>query len=76
MDAETIAKGLPEEQRRAIIGATDLMSNHGGFPFFVVDFTLPWTAPVAQFLTLKSDRLTPLGIAVRAALLKDPNAQS
>ncbi len=71
-EAERIAAGLPDDQRRAIIGATDLMSSHGGFPFFVVDFTQPWNAPVAQFLTLKSDRLTPLGLAVREVLMRPP----
>lgn len=60
-----IAKGLTEAQRTAILSAVDLMSNHGGYPFFRVRFTDHWTAPVAQFLTLTTDRLTPLGLAVR-----------
>lgn len=60
-----IAESLSEAQREAILDAVDLMSNHGGYPFYRVRFTDPWTAPVAQFLTLKTDRLTPLGLAVR-----------
>lgn len=67
-DVASIAAGLSEAQRRAILDASEMMSNHGGYPFFTVEFTEPWTAPVAQFLTLRSDRLTPLGIRVRQFL--------
>lgn len=67
-DAQRIAEGLSEAQRRAILDAQDMHSNHGGYPFFTVEFAEPWTAPVAQFLTLRTDRLTPLGLQVRQIL--------
>lgn len=67
-EAERAAAALTDRQRKAIIGATDIMSNHGGYPFYTVEFTDPWTEPVAQFLTLRADRLTPLGLAVRQHL--------
>jgi hypothetical protein len=51
--------------------AEDMMSNHGGYPFFTAQVTSdPWPEGVAQFLTLHRDRLTRLGLAVRAHLLE------
>jgi len=68
-DAATIARGLTKAQRDAVICATDCMSNHGGYPFFTVRHTgEPWPMGMAEFLTLKTDRLTQLGLAVRAEL--------
>lgn len=68
-EAEKIAAGLTKAQREAILSASDMMSNHGAYPFFTVNVTgEPWPQGVAQFLTLRSDRLTPLGLAVRAFL--------
>ena len=65
-----IAKGLTKAQREAIVGATDLMSSHGGYPFFAAKVTqVPWPEGVATFLTLSADRLTRLGLAVRAHLI-------
>ena len=76
-DAETIAKGLTKAQVAALFGATDMMSNHGGYPFFVVQHTgEPWPAGIAQFLSVWKDRLTPLGLEVRRHLLEgDDNAE-
>lgn len=64
-----IAKKLTEAQRASILNARDMMSNHGGYPFFTVRHTgEPWPMGVAEFLTLKTDRLTPLGLAIRTIL--------
>lgn len=66
---EQIAGKLTKAQRDAITSATDVMSNHGGYPFFTVRHTgEPWPMGIAQFMTLKTDRLTPLGLQVRAIL--------
>lgn len=73
VDVEAIAKGLSKAQRKAIVGASDMMSNHAGYPFLTVEFTgEPWPEGVAQFLTIKSDRLTPLGLVVRKYLKDQP----
>lgn len=70
MSADQIAENLTRAQRRSIMEAEDMMSNHGGYPFFTARITCnPWPEGVAQFLTRNSDRLTPLGLAVRAILL-------
>lgn len=66
---ETIAAGLTAAQGRAVLDAEDCFSSHGGYPFFAVRITPdPWPPGIAQFLTLKTDRLTPLGLAVREVL--------
>ena len=70
MTPKQIAESLTEAQREAILNARDLRSDHGGYPFFEVDFVPVWPAGIAEFLTLKADRLTPLGLAVRAVLAK------
>ncbi|MFP5432349.1 MAG: hypothetical protein ACLGIM_04415 [Alphaproteobacteria bacterium] len=68
---EELARGLTEAQKRAVMEASDMMSNHGGYPLMTVAVTSdPWPAGIAQFLTLKSDRLTPLGLTLRAYLEK------
>lgn len=65
-EIERVAKGLTEAQRASIVNAVDLMSNYGGYPFMTVSVTNdPWPAGIAQFLTLNSDRPTPLGLQVR-----------
>lgn len=67
-----VAAGLTRAQREAVEAASDIMSNHGGYAFMTVDVTRdPWPEGVAQFLTLKSDRLTPLGLAVRNHILRE-----
>lgn len=67
--AREIAAGLSEAQKQSILQATDLMSTFGGYPFLTARITNdPWPKGIAEFLTLKSDRLTPLGLAVRAIL--------
>ncbi|KEZ17136.1 hypothetical protein CP98_03634 [Sphingobium yanoikuyae] len=72
--AHQIAEKLTEAQRRSIMEAEDMMSNHGGYPFLTAQVTSdPWPEGVAQFLTLNRDRLTPLGLAVRAHLLSKEN---
>lgn len=65
-----IAGKLTPGQREAIIGARDMMSSHGGYPFMVVDAVKgqAWPEGVCQFLTLSSDRLTETGLAVRKHL--------
>lgn len=69
VEAERIAGELTKAQREAISGAKDIMSNHGGYPFFAANVTPdPWPEGVATFLTLRTDRLTPLGLAVRTIL--------
>lgn len=69
MTPEQIAQRLTKAQREAVLSATDVMSNHGGYPFLTVRHTgEPWPMGMAEFLTLKTDRLTPLGLAVRAEL--------
>lgn len=66
---EQIAGQLTEAQREAIVNAADKMSSHGGYPYFTVRHTgEPWPVGIAEFLTLKTDRLTPLGLSVRAIL--------
>ena len=65
-----IVAGLTKAQREALLSATDAMSSHGGYPFFTVRHTgEPWPQGIAQFLTRSIDRLTPLGLAVRARLV-------
>ncbi len=70
-DIAQIAAGLTDAQRRAILSAKDLMFSHDGYPFFSVKHTgEPWPEGVAQFLTISTDRLAPLGLAVREHLEK------
>lgn len=65
-DLDKLAKSLTKAQREAIMSARDIMSHHGGYPYFTVRNTGEmWPCGIAQFLTLKTDRLTPLGIALR-----------
>jgi len=75
-DVAAIARGLTKAQQRSIREAQDMMSDHGGYPFFTVHITCnPWPEGVAQFLTLNTDRLTPLGLRVKA-LLEHPNHET
>lgn len=68
-DVAKIAAGLTKAQRESILAARDMMSGHGGYPYSTVRHTGEcWPIGVAQFLTLKTDRLTLLGLAVRAYL--------
>lgn len=71
-DLDALAKGLTKAQRESILAAQDVMSSHTGYPFFTVNHTGdPWPFGVAEFLTLKTDRLTPLGLRLRAHLEKN-----
>ena len=68
-DPHIAAAGLTKAQKRALLDAEDMTSNHGGYPFLTVRLTSePWPMGLAEFLTLKTDRLTSLGLAVRAIL--------
>ena len=69
-DLAKLAEGLTEAQRRALLDAAWLHPG-GQPPIAIVNFTNPWPEGVAQFFTLKRDRLTPLGLALRAHLQKD-----
>lgn len=64
-----LAGRLSKAQRAAIRNACTTHPNVGGEPFVTVDFTDPWTVPVAQFLTRETDRLTPLGLRIRDHLI-------
>lgn len=59
-----IAESLSEAQRDAIINAHWLHPG-GQDPIAVVKPVPPWPEGIAQFFTISSDRLTPLGLAVR-----------
>lgn len=64
-----LAERLTERQRSALIWASQTHPNVGGESFVTVDYTDPWTVPgIAQFLTLRTDRLTPLGIQLASFL--------
>jgi hypothetical protein len=61
-----LARGLTTKQWNSIVNAKDMMSNHGGYAFLTVHHTGElWPMGIAEFLTLKTDRLTPLGLALR-----------
>jgi hypothetical protein len=66
-DIAALAKSLTEAQRAAMLSARWIHPG-GQDPICLVEFSDPWTAPVAQFFTLTVDRLTPLGLAVRQHL--------
>lgn len=68
-DLASLAAKLTEAQRRAVLDARDLMATNDGYSFFTVRHTGElWPPGIAQFLTLKTDRLTPLGLSLRAYL--------
>lgn len=75
-DAEVTAVSdrLTKAQRAAILEACTTHCNVGGEPFVTVDFTDPWDSRIAQFLTVRTDRLTPFGLRVRAHLLAQAGA--
>lgn len=72
--ARAIAAGLSEAQKRSLKNPHWL--HPGGMaPICLVEVTSdPWPQGVAQFFTLKTDRLTPLGQSVRAILQEQSNA--
>ena len=62
-----IAGSLSEAQRKALLSAWWI--HPGGMdPIALVDFTDAWPEGLAQFCTMCTDRLTPLGLAVKAYL--------
>jgi len=69
-DPATIAKSLSARQKEALLSARWI--HQGGVPpIALVDFTDPWPAPIAQFFTMKQDRLNDIGLAVRAILQEE-----
>lgn len=71
-----ITDGLTKAQREAMLSAQWIHpGGQDSVCLVVVDFTDPWTAPVAQFFTLTKDRLTPLGLAVKRHLEGTDNAR-
>lgn len=69
-DIAAIAKGLTKAQREALAGATWI--HPGGMdPICLVKFTDAWPQGLAQFVTMRTDRLTPLGLSVRAYLMEN-----
>lgn len=67
MTPTEIARSLTWAQREALLGARWFHPG-GQEPMCLVPFTDGWPEGVARFFSLKTDRLTPLGLAVRAAL--------
>ena len=63
-----IAKRLTKAQREAVVDGRWI--HLGGMdPIYLVDFNgFPWPQGVAEFFSFKTDRLTPLGLAVCAHL--------
>lgn len=64
-DLDKLAKGLTEAQRRALLDARWFHPG-GQEPMCLVHFTDAWPSGVARFFSLKTDRLTPLGLALKA----------
>ena len=67
-DVERIAKKLTKAQREAVVDGRWI--HPGGMdPIYLVDFNgFPWPQGVAEFFAFRTDRLTPLGMEVRAYL--------
>jgi hypothetical protein len=68
-DLDTIIAGLSAAQREAIIHARWIHPG-GQRPIALVKLEAPWPQGVAQFFTMTTDSLTPLGLAVRSALIE------
>lgn len=67
-DIEAIAAGLSEAQRRALVNAE--FHGSGQTQFALVDcIEAKLTGVLADMFTLRWDKLTPLGLSVRAHLL-------
>ncbi len=67
-EIDAIIARMSEAQKDAVVNAEDMHSSHGGYAFMAVKFCGRWNDPIAEFLTLRMDRLSPLGLAVRARL--------
>lgn len=65
-DLMKLAEQLTPRQREAILSARWIGS--GVTQKCLVDYTDPWTIPVAHFFTLRTDCLNDLGLQVRAHL--------
>jgi hypothetical protein len=72
-DPHKIAAGLSEAQQRALIDCEWHGSGETAFATIPCLGVSPLPASLAHMLTLRSDRITPLGLAVRAILMKEPN---
>jgi len=69
-DVAEIASGLTKAQREALIEPAQWLHPGGQDPIALVDcIEAKLTGPLAHMFTLRWDRLTPLGLAVRAHLL-------
>ena len=67
MTPTEIARSLTEAQKEALLAARWIHPG-GQEPMCLAPFTDVWPAGVATFFSLHTDRLTPLGLKVRAAL--------
>lgn len=70
MDAQTLeglAKGLSEAQRQALLNPE--WRGSGETQFALVECLVGLAGPLAHMFTLRWDRLTPLGLALRDHLL-------
>jgi hypothetical protein len=71
-EVEELARKLTKAQREAILGACTTHPSIGGQPFVTVHFAgEPWPEGIAQFVSLRTDRLTSLGLQVRAHLQQE-----
>lgn len=68
MTAEEIAAGLTEAQKRVISFATRTEDNRWLVASATASGAGPWPQGVTQYYSQSCDRLTPLGMQVRAIL--------
>ena len=71
-DPAIIATMLTQAQRDAVVDGRWI--HPGGMdPIYLVDFNgMPWPQGIAEFFSFRTDRLTNLGLAVRAYLEQNP----
>lgn len=70
-----IVKSLTKAQREALL-EPQWIHPGGMTPIALVNVTdEPWPQGVAQFFTLRTDSLTPLGLAVRSALKENDRGE-
>jgi hypothetical protein len=71
-EAERIAAGLSDAHKDALLDVRWLHPG-GHDPIALVDFNgMPWPQGICEFFAFRQDRLTPLGLAVRAILKGQP----
>ena len=72
-DLAKLAASLSKAQREAVLTGQLVVPDIGKDPFYVVRFTGDaWPQGVAQYLSTKTDALTPLGLQLRAYLEQNP----